>query len=1035
MAENKKNSFEDRLVNWAGAENVKTAKALLKNSAISGVWRDKDMNLKGAFNTPAGKLFTTVVPGNTPQSLCRCNESDGKLCAHACAVIMYAGRFGTPHDNLFEVTPNYCSALKKEAWSRLAERAPSPPTAQLLIEAQSEAPHAPSKWENISLTVKICSKERSVPGNLNNLRQLYFDKSLSVTFHYDHFDLQEQQIIRFLALYGEPDGSRVTLEADMTSEFFHCLIGYNRFFKGGHQIKVRGDKAEVVVVKNADRYYPGLRISGALLPINGARVISGRSGCWIGAGGEYFFVAASCEIGFLRNFFRSGMQSCSKNGISEDKVRRMPFPVINLKEPEPQTAKLQILLDGDFTDDDTFTVTPHYIYTLGEDQVVVSIRSGELIGAGLRFHRRDTAKERAFEQMLAMYGFVFDGRSAALKDTARIGVFLEHVLPDLMEGAFAPALTPKLVKHSTVQQIKLRCSYLGFADNSHKVQYLLSAGTAQLDWHTLADAAAGRDDYIKCGGSIFAISDRIGALFRAMPVLINSVDTSCRTFSIPHCNTASYFEMTRELPEASIACFALPDENQLFQETVTQGSFAFSGTLRNYQKQGVDYLCRMTDRGFNVILADEMGLGKTVQLLAMLGRRLVSGAMPALIVAPASLITNWVREAEKFLPGVRVVSPMGNDRKILWKEPDKYDIGVISYTAARIAGDKLRQVNFSYLILDEAQHIKNPGSGNAKNCKNITAQHKIVLSGTPLENSPDDLWSIFDFLQPGMLGTAAAFRKRYGSSVSETPELRHELACRISPFILRRTKSEVAQDLPERTEKIVYCDFSDRQRELYDDVLAEGRKEIASCANDRQRGNAAIFNTLLKLRQICCAPSLLADGRGKDVPSAKEELIHELMDEILDSSHKMLLFSQFTSMLKLIQPVLKEKKIPCEYLDGTTRNRQEKVDNFNNDPDIPLFLLSLKAGGTGLNLTSADTVVIYDPWWNPAAELQAADRTHRIGQDKPVTIYKLVVRNSIEEKILALQGRKRELFNQVIEASQDESAKFSIEELRELLEQ
>ena len=1035
MAENKKISFEERLTNWAGAENVKAAKALLKGSALAGVWRDRDMNLRGYFNTPAGKFFTTVIPGTTPVSRCACGNDTGKLCSHACAVIMYAGRFGTPSDTLYDETPNYCTALKKEAWSRLAERAPEKPSAQLLIEAQSEAPHAPSKWENITLTVKIISRERSVPGNLNNLRQLYFDKVLSVTFHYDHFDLQEQQIIRFLALYGEPDGSKITLEADMTSEFFHCLTGYSRFFKGGHQIKVRGDKAEVVVVKNADRYYPGLRVSGALLPVNGAKVISGRSGCWIGAGGEYFFVAATCEVGFLRNFFRSGMQSGSKDGISEEKVRKLQFPVINLKEPEPKTAALQILLDGNFIGSDSFKITPRYIYPMGENEVILPIRSGELIGAGLRFHRRDNAKERSFEQMLAMFGFVFDGKSATLKGTTKIGVFLEHVLPDLLDGAFAPALSPQLAKVSSVQQVHLKCSYQGFSDALHKVRYTLYSGDTRLDWNIIADAASRREEHILFGDRLFAIPSQLGALFRAFPLLLNNVDTEKHTFSIPHCNTASYFELTRDIPEASIANFMLPDGSCDVPETAVNGDFAFSGTLRKYQQQGVDYLCRMTDRNFNVILADEMGLGKTVQLLATLGRRLLSNGAPALIVAPASLLTNWVREAEKFLPGVRVIAPEGSDRKILWKEPDKYDIGVISYTAARIAGEKLKQVNFSYLILDEAQHIKNPGSGNAKNCKNISAKHKIVLSGTPLENSPDDLWSIFDFLQPGMLGSAAAFRKRYGSSAAETPELRHELACRISPFVLRRTKKEVAQDLPERTEKIVYCEFSDEQRALYETVLAEGRKEIESCSGDRMKGNAAIFNTLLKLRQICCAPALLADGRGEKTPSAKEELVYELMDEIFDSSHKMLLFSQFTSMLKRITPVLKEKSIPFEYLDGTTRNRQEKVDNFNRSKDIQLFMLSLKAGGTGLNLTSADTVVIYDPWWNPAAELQAADRTHRIGQDKPVTIYKLVVRDSIEEKILALQGRKRELFNQVIEASQDESAKLSIEELKELLEQ
>lgn len=1034
MAENKKFSFEERLVGWAGEDNVKAAKALLKSASLSGVWRNKEGNLRGIFSTPSGNLLTTVVSGTTPVSKCGCSDKSDKLCPHACAVIMYAGRFGNPFGKDNAAPPTYYSGLRHEPWDKLAGRVPEVPKARLVIEAQSEAPHAPSKWENINISVKIQTRERDFPGNLNNLRQLYFDKSLSVVVQYTHFDLQEQQIIRFLALFGEPDGSRINLEADMTSEFFHCLINYKRFFKGGQQITIRGDRPDVVIVKNANRYYPGLRLCGALLPVSGARVITGRSGCWIGVGKEYFFISANCEVGFLRSFFRSGSQTASREGISEDKVRRLPFEIVNLKDPEPESRPPQILLDGSFSSDGELRLKIRYIYQLGDNEVAVPLRSGELLASGNRFHRRDTASERAFEQMLTMFGFTVDNHQATIRGAVKSGLFIEHFLPDLLESSYAPALSTGLLKLSRLAPITLSCRYIALEQDQHKIGFKLSSAGDFADWQQVFEAASRRENYIICRNAVFRIPDALGAFMRASTTIIRNINTDSCEFMVPHCNTNYYREMTRLLPEASIPEFTIP-ERGFVPELTASGSYAFSGELRNYQKQGVDFLCRMTDRHFNVILADEMGLGKTIQLLAMLGKRLDRNGDPALIIAPASLITNWVREAEKFLPGVRVISPAGNDRKVLWKEPESYDIGVISYSAARIAGEKLKQTKFSYLVLDEAQHIKNPGSGNARNCKGIQAAHKIVLSGTPLENSPEDLWSIFEFLQPGMLGPAASFKKRYINSGSDLPELRNELACRISPFILRRTKQEVAKDLPQRTEKLVFCDFSKEQRELYDQILAEGRKLLADPANDSVQRNAAIFNTLLRLRQICCAPGLLPDGRGENIPSAKEELLHELMDEILDSSHKMLLFSQFTSMLKRITPVLKEKNIPCEYLDGATRNRQDKVDNFNNNPDIPLFLLSLKAGGTGLNLTSADTVVIYDPWWNPAAELQAADRTHRIGQDKPVTIYKLVVRDSIEEKILTLQGRKRELFNQVIEASQDDSSKLSIEELRELLEQ
>ena len=355
---------------------------------------------------------------------------------------------------------------------------------------------------------------------------------------------------------------------------------------------------------------------------------------------------------------------------------------------------------------------------------------------------------------------------------------------------------------------------------------------------------------------------------------------------------------------------------------------------------------------------------------------------------------------------------------------------VVSYTVARLDLELIRRCKFSFLVLDEAQHIKNPGSTNAKSCKSIRADHKIVLTGTPLENCSADLWSIFDFLQPGMLGTLPAFKRRY-SDVAFDEELQQDLRMRISPFILRRTKSEVAKDLPEREEHIIYCDFSPEQRKLYDAVLAEGREELGKIKDSDAGAGAAIFSILLRLRQVCCHPGLLPDKRGEGIPSVKSDLFMELVQQNVDSGHKMLGFSQFTSLLSLLKMLLQTAGIPFEYLDGATTDRQKHVDNFNNDSGIPLFLLSLKAGGTGLNLVSADTVLIYDPWWNPAAELQAADRAHRIGQTRAVNICKLVVRNSIEEKIIALQGRKKAVFDALITDTVPE--KLSAAELRAIL--
>ena len=308
-----------------------------------------------------------------------------------------------------------------------------------------------------------------------------------------------------------------------------------------------------------------------------------------------------------------------------------------------------------------------------------------------------------------------------------------------------------------------------------------------------------------------------------------------------------------------------------------------------------------------------------------------------------------------------------------------------------------------------------------------------LLTGTPLENSPDDLWSIFDFLEPGLLGTRKSFHDYY-SDIHNSRELQNDLAARVGPLILRRTKKEVCAELPPKLEQTVFCEMESDQRKLYEELLESGRKQCGSLIKNGKKGaGIELLTTLLRLRQTCCDPALLPDGIGNKVSSAKGELLRELIMENIDSKHKMLLFSQFTTQLGLVQGWLKENKIDYEYLDGSTRNRLERVDNFNNSDDIALFLLSLKAGGTGLNLTSADTVIIYDPWWNPAVELQAADRTHRIGQSRPVNIMKLVVKDSIEERILKMQEHKQKIFDALIE-NPAAGRKISLDEIKFLLD-
>ncbi|MGP8200120.1 MAG: DEAD/DEAH box helicase [Limisphaerales bacterium] len=470
---------------------------------------------------------------------------------------------------------------------------------------------------------------------------------------------------------------------------------------------------------------------------------------------------------------------------------------------------------------------------------------------------------------------------------------------------------------------------------------------------------------------------------------------------------------------------------------------ALEPVLRPYQKEGVAWLRFLRTNGFGGILADEMGLGKTLQVLAHLDAlKKINDrpdAAPSLIVCPTSLVSNWEAEAAKFTPDLRVLSLHGPQRHERFAQIPRHDLIITSYALLRRDAEQYRGIEFDTLVLDEAQHIKNRQTQNAQSVKATRARHRLVLTGTPLENSVIDLWSIFDFLMPGYLGAAQDFRDRY-----ETPILRDNnnaaqarLARRLRPFLLRRLKRDVAADLPERIEQVSYCELGEDQRALYREVLEGGRREMlnAADAGGQAKSRMMVLTTLLRLRQICCDPRLLKlDGTRGATPSGKTELFLELLEEALDGGHRVLVFSQFTSMLGLLREELSAQQIAFCYLDGATRDRAQVVEQFQNDPAIPIFLISLKAGGVGLNLTGADTVVHFDPWWNPAVEAQATDRSHRIGQKKVVTSYKLIARGTVEEKILNLQNRKRALTQAMLRDEEQWVKALSWEEIQELLD-
>jgi SNF2 family DNA or RNA helicase len=467
--------------------------------------------------------------------------------------------------------------------------------------------------------------------------------------------------------------------------------------------------------------------------------------------------------------------------------------------------------------------------------------------------------------------------------------------------------------------------------------------------------------------------------------------------------------------------------------------------LRPYQKQGVAWLHFLRENGFGGILADEMGLGKTLQTLAFLEtvekaeRGAGSGPrLPHLIICPSSLVFNWLAEAGKFTPGLKVLALHGPDRRARFDQIAAGDIVLTSYALIRRDAELYRGLEFDTMVLDEAQHIKNRQTQNAQAVKAVAARHRLVLTGTPMENSVLDLWSILDFLMPGYLGTAQDFRERYELPITRDQDApaQARLGRRLRPFLLRRLKKEVAADLPAKLEQVSFCELTAEQRSVYRQFLEAARHEVLGAAGPPGEAGSRmlVLSALLRLRQVCCDLRLLkVEGVDSAKASGKLDLFGELLEEVMDGGHRALVFSQFVSMLTLLRERLDGEGVKYCYLDGSTGDRGAVVEQFQNDPAIPVFLISLKAGGVGLNLTGADTVIHFDPWWNPAVEDQATDRAHRIGQTKVVTSYKLIARDTVEEKILALQQRKRRMIRAAIGDEEQFAAALSWEEIQELL--
>jgi superfamily II DNA or RNA helicase len=631
---------------------------------------------------------------------------------------------------------------------------------------------------------------------------------------------------------------------------------------------------------------------------------------------------------------------------------------------------------------------------------------------------RDRAAEQQLIRRIQNELQLAPGRWLRLRDeeavefAARLEAWDGEILGD---GREAFRIAPELRANVRVdgQRIDVRFSTAAVADGSQaprraepervlrawragmSLVQLEGGGWAPLphDWlarfgHRIADLLAARDESGEvpaCGlPDLAKLCDELG---EPIPPAVGALRGLAESFDgIPHC--------------------ALPAD--------------LNGTLRPYQRLGVDWLCLLRDAGLGALLADDMGLGKTLQALCAVQGR-------SLVVAPTSVLHNWAREMERFRPGLSYATYHGPRRSL----DAEVDVTITSYAILRIDVERLAAEPWDSVILDEAQAIKNPDSQVARAAYRLRARQRMTLSGTPVENRLDELWSQFHFINRGLLGSRGDFDERYARPIGEgKADAAERLRARIQPFLLRRLKEQVAPELPPRTNVVLRATLSESERDSYDAVRAATLRTVVDQLA-AGKGVLAALEALLRLRQAACHPALLPGQSA--ATSSKLELLLELVDEAIAEGHKMLVFSQWTTLLDLVEPHLRAAGFGFTRIDGSTRNRAEVVDDFQRPDGPPVLLASLKAGGVGLNLTAADHVFILDPWWNPFVEDQAADRTHRIGQDRPVSVYRLVAADTVEERVLALQEKKREIADAALGAA-DRATSLTRDDLLALLE-
>ena len=995
----------------AGGRVFKEARNLLKLRKVIQVTR-KEGVFQGTLDIGKRpmRVAVKVLGPNEIRNHCGCMMSrrTGALCEHATALML-------------------ASVLPPERMPG-ATRAPA---------AKVESP-TPASIDAIALDVSIAPQFPEKGARAVHLRRSENEET-------DHADFVLTNWLH--QNVGLADAAMLSLPEDKVAGFYRALAGHQRIFRGEGVLSVFASRLRPVVELEVDGADIRMRLLGENLITLGTSLAE-----WNAEGARLVMDLSDSQGGLIDGWQSMRTKALIKMLPALGEMYQLPEDLggLKIKEAVPEivleiagsTRALQAQLYGVYPGG--VRVPLAVTKAAADTGFPISSESEQNLWWVRNPEAEQAAAARLMNagfQLLDVSGMLF------LRGEDEVLDFLTAVLPGLREK-WQVHTEEKLGRvESRVERIIPKISLEGNVQ-SRGEDWLACEVAWQCGEHSLSGEAvrkllmSGSRSMALPGGGKAVISHFDSEVMEGF-MLDTDPDQEAGQYLFPSQQSAylerlrAYYDSKNKSAEAlevsEVQVPDLPDDLQ--------------GILRDYQLEGVKWLYRRMLQEGAALLADDMGLGKTLQTLACLKlwKQSQQSKGPALVVCPATLLGNWRDEAAKFVPDLTVLVMHGPKRKDYFEVMEVADIIITSYALLDRDCEQYQNIQLGMMILDEASAIRNPDTLAAKAARKVKAPARIAITGTPVENGVRDLWSIFQFLMPAYLGGREDFRLRYELPCqAEVPDMAamQRLRWRTAPFMLRRTKSLVAKDLPPKLESILWCDPSPMQKDQYQSILRHGVEKVEALRKQAgpDSGRMQMLTVLLRLRQSCCDLRLLNDELGKqslaDV-SVKLARLMELLEEAQRGGHRVLVFSQFTSMLALIRDELDKEDIDFCYLDGGTKDRSAVVDRFQKPAGPPVFLISLKAGGYGLTLTAADTVVLFDPWWNPAVEAQAADRIHRIGQTKPATIYKLITRGTVEEKILRLQDRKRSVISAAMGEMSDEAAPMmsglTEGEMRELL--